>query len=144
KFVMAAAKTQSLERLRQYVRERMNRSDCWFYGIFEPATNRHIGNIKFEPIDYERKYTVIGMVIGDTTWRGKGVIKEVFVRLAETLHAAAGIKDFWLGVRRQNTSALKAYLKMGFREEEPAVKFWDFRYDDGFFMRYTMDSKSGH
>ena len=48
-----------------------------FLGVFEKVTNKHIGNIKYDPIDSESKVAVMRILIGDPEWRGRGVAEEV-------------------------------------------------------------------
>lgn len=65
KFITAAATTKKIEDLRDYVRERIDREDVLFLGIFEKGTGLHIGNIKYEPVNSELGYAIMGILIGD-------------------------------------------------------------------------------
>lgn len=103
--------------LRQYVLERSGREDVIFLGIFEKITGLHIGNIKYEPVNSEKGYAVMGILIGEEDWRGKGVAVEVISASAEWLRIHRNITAIILGVDRANLAAISAYQKLGFIEE---------------------------
>lgn len=103
--------------LRQYVLERSGREDVIFLGIFEKDTGLHIGNIKYEPVNSEMGYAIMGILIGEEGWRGKGVAAEVISASAEWLRMHRNIREIILGVDRANLAAVSAYQKLGFIEE---------------------------
>lgn len=119
-YISAAASKSNLARLRQYVLEHSGREDVVFLGIFDKITQLHIGNIKYEPVNSELGYTIMGILIGEPDWRGKGVAAEVITASAEWLCQHRNIRQILLGVSRTNTSAIRAYKKVGFVEESTA------------------------
>ena len=102
--------------LKKYVSERSNRGDVLFLGIFNKIDGLHIGNIKYEPIDSQQCYAVMGILIGDAAWRGKGVAREVILASATWLHKNKKIDQIVLGVSKSNKIAIRAYQKVGFIE----------------------------
>ena len=116
RFIIAAATTKGLEDLRAYVRERIGREDVLFLGIFERATGLHIGNIKYEPVNSELGYAIMGILIGDPGYRGKGVTAEVLASSAQWLKRRRNITQILLGVGKKNAAAIRAYEKVGFIE----------------------------
>ena len=114
KYIAAAAVTTGLEDLRRFVLERANRHDVLFFGIFDRSTGVHIGNIKFEPVDSELGYAIMGVLIGDPAYRGTGVTPEVLRSTAAWLKKNRGINEIVLGVSRDNRGAIRAYEKAGF------------------------------
>ncbi|AKH79029.1 acetyltransferase (GNAT) domain protein [Leptospira interrogans str. 2003000735] len=118
KYVVTASEMLGLEKLKDYVRKRTNRNDVLFWGIFEKETNVHIGNVKYEPIDSEKGFAVMGILIGDVSYRGKGVSGEVIKATSSFLKENKNIKQIILGVHRQNHMAIKAYGKLGFRNQD--------------------------
>jgi [ribosomal protein S5]-alanine N-acetyltransferase len=114
KFIAAAAKTKSLSDLKQYVRDRIGRNDILFLGIFEKNSGLHIGNIKYEPVNSDLGYAIMGILIGDPKYRGKGVTVEVLIASAQWLKSHRKIKQILLGVTKDNTAAIRAYEKVGF------------------------------
>ena len=113
-YIAAAATTKTLADLERFVRERMNRDDVLFLGIFDKSNHLHIGNIKYEPVDDVLGYAVMGVMIGDSAYRGKGVTPEVLRATGEWLHRNRNIRQIVLGVSRENTGAIRAYEKVGF------------------------------
>jgi [ribosomal protein S5]-alanine N-acetyltransferase len=114
RYIAAAARTRGIEDLRAYIAERAGRDDVLFLGIFERDTGRHIGNIKYEPVDSIRGYAIMGVLIGDPAARGIGVTGEVLRASAAWLKAHRGIREIVLGVGTSNTAAIRAYEKVGF------------------------------
>lgn len=116
-YISAAASKPSLINLRQYVLDRTGREDVMFLGIFEKTSGLHIGNIKYEPVNSAFGYAIMGILIGNAGWRGKGVAAEVISASAEWLRQCRNIRQIILGVSRTNTAAIRAYKKIGFIEE---------------------------
>jgi ribosomal-protein-alanine N-acetyltransferase len=115
KYISASKNTENLAQLKSYVRMRLGRSDVCFLGIFDKTTGKHIGNIKYEPVQVETRYAVMGILIGDAKWRGLGVFSEVFEASAHWLYMKKGITKFELGVDKTNISAIRSYEKAGFK-----------------------------
>ena len=111
---MAAARTERLSDLKQYVCDRIGRDSIFFLGIFEKASGLHIGNIKYEPVDSALGYAIMGMLIGDLAYRGKKVGAEVLNASAGWLKEHRNIRQIVLGVSKDNHAAVKAYEKAGF------------------------------
>jgi ribosomal-protein-alanine N-acetyltransferase len=114
RYITAAATTVALADLSAYIAARMNRRDVLFLGIFDRATGLHIGNVKYEPLDESRGYAVMGILVGDHGFRGKGVAREVLDASTEWLRAQRGIREIVLGVETSNTGAIRAYEAAGF------------------------------
>ena len=118
RFIVAAKETQELSELAEYVRQRTNRPEVMFLGIFDKSSGLHIGNIKYEPINLELGYAVMGILIGDPDYRGKGVAAEVIKSSGIWLSDKFAINKIILGVDSDNANAICAYKKIGFAECE--------------------------
>jgi len=118
-YILAALETKTLRQLESYVREKHAAEDALLLGIFEKGNSRHIGNLKFEPIDWARGQAVLGILIGPPDWRGKGVFKEAFKASVEALEREAGIREYWLCVSDSNAAAVRAYQSAGFLMRPP-------------------------
>lgn len=114
RFIVAARRSQTVKSLRNYVRGKQTSDQSLLLGIFTRHTQRHIGNIKFEPIYRADKATVLGVMIGDSGWRGRGVFREVFTACAHRMESVLGIDTFALGVDNANRRAIRAYIRAGF------------------------------
>lgn len=115
RFIVTAGSGYTLDSLKTYVEERIDREDILFLGIFLKDNNLHIGNIKFEPTDRTEGTATMGILIGDPDWRGRGAAAEVLNACAKWLYENFSVARIHLGVDRGNQSAIRAYLKAGFR-----------------------------
>jgi ribosomal-protein-alanine N-acetyltransferase len=114
KYITAARTQNEISNLRLYIRERVDRKDILFLGIFDVTSGQHIGNIKYEPVNDEMGYAIMGILIGEVTYRGIGVAKEVITASSKWLLENRNIQEIFLGVHTENIPAIKAYEKMGF------------------------------
>jgi len=120
KYITASSQTEGISDLRRYVAGRQLRDDVLFLGIFEKNTGRHIGNIKYEPVNREAGFAIMGVLIGEPDYRGKGVTTEVLKASALWLQLNCGIAEIILGVEQENHAAIRAYEKTGFVVEKTA------------------------
>lgn len=116
RFISGARGDNNMDELRAYVAQRETRDDVLFLGIFT-HDGTHIGNIKYEPIDRASAVAVVGILIGESAWRGHGVAGEVMSASAYWLRDNRGIHTIVLGVDRDNRPGIRAYEKLGFVEE---------------------------
>jgi RimJ/RimL family protein N-acetyltransferase len=113
-FVAVSRKDQNIEDLQEFIRARENREDVLFLAIIDRRTKRHIGNIKYEPIDIAAGFAVMGILIGEPEFRGTGVAGEVLEATTAWLKAHLGIHTVVLGVSKNHSAAIRAYEKAGF------------------------------
>ena len=117
KWIATAESTRELADLREYVQQRVGREDVLFLGIFSKMDKLHIGNIKYEPVLLDEGSAELGILIGDFAFRGKRVFAEVLAASTEWLRLNRQIRRIYLGVERENLSAVNAYQKAGFVAE---------------------------
>jgi len=113
--ILAARTAHDVSSLRSYVAERQGREDVLFLGIFTSDHAVHVGNVKYEPVDSSQGTAVMGILVGDPAWRGKGVAEEVITASARWLQTHCGIREIILGVDKDHRAAIAAYEKIGFR-----------------------------
>jgi [ribosomal protein S5]-alanine N-acetyltransferase len=129
KIIYGAAPNIKLNDLKRYVSGQEKNPSVLFLGVFCKESGKHIGNIKFDPIGYEKNYTVMGILIGEKEWRGKGVAKEVITSTFFWINGKYNITKMVLGVDKSHKSAIKAYKKIGFKAKYNERKDGDA--DDG-------------
>ena len=117
-FIESVDSNISKNDLYNYINEKNSKPNALLLGIFDKQTNKHIGNGKFEPINYSENFAVMGLFIGDVGYRGKGVFKEFIECCVNKILLPMGIKTLLLGVNKENVSAIKAYSKAGFRRTQ--------------------------
>lgn len=104
----------SIDDLSQFIHEKNISSEALLLGVFENSSGIHFGNIKFEPIDISLKTAWLGILIGDLRYRGKGFAKEIIDTTCKYISNYYEISKIYLGVDKNNSAALKAYLKCNF------------------------------
>jgi RimJ/RimL family protein N-acetyltransferase len=114
-FIESIDKSFSLEKLTQYIDEKNSSSQALLLGIFDNRSGIHFGNIKFEPIDMGSRSAWLGILIGDLQYRGKGYAKEIIDSTCKHISNKYNINKIFLGVNKNNSAALKTYLKSNFR-----------------------------
>ena len=113
-YIEAAKEEQSITLISNYIREKNKSTNCIFFGIFTKDLNIHIGNIKYEPINFHMKTAEMGVLIGNKDWRGKKVFDEVLTSTSNFLKKEYDINKIILGVDNSNIPAISAYKKAGF------------------------------
>ncbi|WP_443629984.1 GNAT family protein [Candidatus Njordibacter sp. Uisw_056] len=116
KYIDYALEQRSKNDLKAFVRSKDARSDVLFLAIFDKINMKHIGNIKYEPIDSQAGTATMGILIGANDWRGKGVGPDVIKGSALWMKKNMGINKFYLGVDVGNLAAVRAYNKIGFKK----------------------------
>ncbi len=130
-------KKTTIEELKQYIKEKRENPDCLFLGIFLKDTNKHIGNIKLEPVDFENKKATLGILIGDKNYWGRGICTEAVKLLVDYVFENLNLEKVDLGVISENKAAINCYLKAGFKIkkiEQRAIK-----YDNRFYDKVIME-----
>ena len=117
-YISYSSQDRSIEEIRTYVSQRIDDDSVLFLGIFVRENCKHIGNIKFEPIDFENKIAIMGILIGEENWRGKGVATEVIKSSSRWLNNQYDIREIALGVDINNKDAIRAYEKIDFKKKQ--------------------------
>lgn len=109
-----ATKKATVFSLKQYIKEKNKKKDCLFLGIFFKKNKEHIGNIKLEPIDFKNEKAVLGIMIGEKKYWGKGLGAESIKLATDDAFKKLKLKEINLIVNSKNTTALRTYQKAGF------------------------------
>ena len=112
-FIESARSTYTESEIADYITSKNCKKDALLLGIYSKATD-HVGNIKFEPIVKKSQTAVMGILVGDESWRRKGVASEVFAACVPVLNSEFGITEFHLGVNPENIAAINLYFRLGF------------------------------
>jgi len=64
------------------------------------------------------KNAMMGILVGEESWRGRGVAQEVIEASAMWLYKKYKIESVLLGVDTSNVYAIKAYKKIGFQNQD--------------------------
>ncbi len=97
-----------------FICEKNSDPNALLLGIFDKITGKHIGNGKFEPINFNEKYAIFGILIGDINFRGKGIGPEFIHACFHEILIPMNITKLVLSVSKLNRNAIRAYTKAGF------------------------------
>jgi RimJ/RimL family protein N-acetyltransferase len=119
-FIQGINKDLSSQDLIDYISEKNESTTALLFGIFVKPEIIHIGNIKLEPI-ISKKSATLGILVGEETWRGKGVGYEVITRVLQFCFKDLELELVELGVNKKNLKAIELYTRLGFIEsnQEP-------------------------
>ena len=107
-------KRETMSGLRKYVKERIDRPGIFFAGIFDKQTDQHIGNVQIE-IDLVKKRGALGILIGESDYRGRGIGTEVTGLVVQHAFRELKLNEVWLSVEADNLAGRRAYEKVGFK-----------------------------
>ncbi len=122
----------TVEEVKEYIKNKRDNKNCLFLGIFSSENNIHIGNIKLEPIDFINRKAMLGMIIGDRDYWGKGIATEATKLVVKHAFEKMGLEEVNLGVIPENKAAVRVYEKVGFLKDKlnkNAMKHGDVHYD---------------
>lgn len=105
------------ESLKDYIKRYSNTDKALMLGIIEKSSDRHIGNIKLEPINWVHRTGVIGIMIGEKDCYGKGYATEAIKLVLEHGFNRLNLRKISLGVVADNAAAKRVYEKLGFEVE---------------------------
>jgi RimJ/RimL family protein N-acetyltransferase len=90
----------------------INKTNFWTIKIKD--TDKHIGNIKIDPIDFYNGFAELGIMIGAKEEWGKGYAQEAINLVIDYCFNSLKVRKINLGVLSENVAAVKLYLKIGF------------------------------
>ncbi len=109
-------KGSTIQDLKEYLDSiEINKIFAWAIVIKE--TNKHIGNIKIDPITSKHGYGEYGIMMGDKDSWGKGYAKEASKKVLMYCFETLKLRKINLGVLKDNSRAVKLYKALGFVKE---------------------------
>lgn len=112
-FIQGVNSSTTKESLMSYIKAKEESEFALLFGIFTKTDFEHIGNVKLEPFVLGDSAT-IGILIGEESWRGRGVGFEVLSKLVNFAFTDLKLRRVDLGVHVQNFAAINLYKKLGF------------------------------
>jgi RimJ/RimL family protein N-acetyltransferase len=104
----------TIELLKSYIEDQCKK-EVYFWAIHLKESEKHIGNIKIDPIDLENSSGEYGILMGDRENWGKGYAKEATLRIIKYCFEELKLRQITLGVIDDNINAVKLYEKIGFQ-----------------------------
>ncbi|HEX2608132.1 MAG TPA: GNAT family protein [Flavisolibacter sp.] len=103
--------------LRSYLMAAEENRTLNFWAIHLKSSDKHIGNIKIDPINLYHRYGEYGIMMGDKEEWGKGYAAESSQTILNYCFQKAGLRKICLGVVAENIAAVQLYKKLGFFTE---------------------------
>ncbi|NLN48360.1 MAG: GNAT family N-acetyltransferase [Clostridiales bacterium] len=137
----------SMDMLKEYVDYSIDQK-IHIWSIHLKENNKHISNIKIDPINIRHGFGEYGILLGDKTEWGKGYGKEASRKIIDYFfYEEYKLRKITLGVVAKNTNAVALYKKIGFVLEGVYKKhvvydniFYDIIRMAIFNPEYTYDS----
>lgn len=104
---------KNLNELKKYYKNQIKKKSI-FLGIFNSFKNEHIGNIKFDKIDLNKKIANIGIFLGNINYHNKKVGSKSLIAACELIYRKFKIFKIYLGVDKKNYQAINSYKNAGF------------------------------
>ena len=103
----------TIDLLRDYLTQ-VEKSNILFWAIHLKFDNKHIGNIKIDPINYKHSFGEYGIMMGDRSEWGKGYAFEASLTVLNHCFEILNLRKVCLGVISHNEIAIALYKKLGF------------------------------
>ena len=110
--------SQTLEVLcEEYLKKNLDNPNVIFLSICDIKSDLHIGNIKIGPINWINRNAEFGRLIGDKSYRKKGIGKEVVHLTLNYLFSKLNMYKVYAGCLKINLPAIKSNKKCGMKVE---------------------------
>ena len=106
----------TLHKLETFLTEQ-EQKNILFWAIHIKGSQKHIGNIKIDPINLENNSGEYGILMGDCNEWGKGYAKEASKTIIDYCFNTLKLPKITLGVIDRNRGAINLYEKLGFETE---------------------------
>ncbi len=106
----------TLDKLRSFLQD-VEKKEILFWAIHLKDSDKHIGNIKVDPLSLKNGLGEYGIMMGDREEWGKGYAREASGRIVRFCFDEIGLRKITLGVVENNEQAVKLYKNMGFEIE---------------------------
>lgn len=123
----------TIDDLKAYIQKQIDDPNAIFVGIFDKANDTHIGNLKLEPIEWEKKKAIFGILLGNKNYWGKGIGTEATELIVHYAFDTVGLEEIELGVIAENKRAIRSYERAGFKVtgvRKKAINHGGVLYDD--------------
>ncbi len=109
--------THTIEGVTEFVRSKINDEAVLFVGMFLNGSDRHIGNIKLEPIERDNARAEVGIMLGDKDSWGKGYATEALKLTVRAGFEHLRLHKLTAGCYGSNIASIKAFQNAGFSIE---------------------------
>ena len=104
----------TIEKLKNYLIEQ-EKKQILFWAVQIKDSEEHIGNLKIDPVDQIEKSGEYGILMGEKSQWGKGYAREASLLVIDFCFRTLDFAKITLGVKQDNTAAIKLYQNLGFQ-----------------------------
>lgn len=109
--------SQTMPMLKEYINQQIA-NETYMWAIKIKSLQKHIGNIKVDPINVMHSLGEFGILMGDKAEWGKGYAREASLEIMDNFfEKPEPLRKITLGVVDQNEAAVKLYKNLGFEVE---------------------------
>jgi ribosomal-protein-alanine N-acetyltransferase len=120
-----------MDSLRDDVQKKLEDQNSVFLAIICKDTERHIGNIKLGPIDWNHRLADVGVLIGERGYQGRGYATEAIALVVELAFQDLNLHKLTAGYYAANKGSEKAFKRNGFIVEGVRTRH---RFCEGSYM----------
>lgn len=117
KFMCAGGPLSTKKDLFEYYRHFKANKNDFLFAIILNQENKHIGNLRLGPVEWNHKRTEFGILIGDKKNWGKGFAVEAIKTASRHAFEDLCLNRINIFVVEENKSAVAAYKRAGFKIE---------------------------
>jgi [ribosomal protein S5]-alanine N-acetyltransferase len=104
-------------RMLSYYNRAIENNDLVLLGIFDNETEKHIGNITFQQINWFNRNAFIAYLLGDASFAGKGIVTEAVLMMMYYGFNRLNFERIWGGVSDLHDASKKVCEKTGLKVE---------------------------
>lgn len=97
--------------------QRFTSENCQGFFIRDKKSSEFIGTAKLDKIDLYHNSAELGIMIGEKSFWGKGISKQVFEILMQYAFCNIGVNRLWGGTNYNNFAMRKTFTNLGFKQE---------------------------
>ena len=112
----------SMGRMQEYFSRQATSNSQVVFAIACKASDKHIGNVALQDIDWIARSAEFAIIIGDKDFWGKGVGKEAGELILRYAFQTLNLRRIHCGTHEDNTGMRKLALALGMSEEGRRVK----------------------
>ena len=116
-FIPAAVFPNTKYSVKEYLKKNLDNPNIIFLSICDIKNDLHIGNIKIGPISWVNRNTVFGRLIGDKSYRKKGIGREVVNLTLNYLFGKLNMHKVYASCLKKNIPAIKSNKRCGMKIE---------------------------
>jgi len=114
----------SKEGLKAYYKQACSNTNLLLLGIFDNVTNKHIGNITLQNIDWIHQTAFIAFVLGNKDFARKGIVPEAGIMIMYYGFNKLNLERICGGAVEDHPASIRVCEKIGLKAEGKKRKFF--------------------